>query len=99
MNNTNSENIHVVNNEAEGRFQAEVEGGLAFLQYVNSESRIVFTHTEVPPELEGKGLGSKLVKAALEHARSEKIKVVPQCPFVASYIREHPEYESLVSSE
>jgi uncharacterized protein len=91
-----SEDVDIVNNEAEGRFQAEVGGRLAFLQYNQTEGRMVLTHTEVPPELEGQGLGGKLVKAALEHARSTRATVVPQCPFAASYIRDHQEYQSLV---
>jgi predicted GNAT family acetyltransferase len=95
----NPENIAIINNEAEERFQAEVEGRLAFLQYDKSGGPMVLTHTEVPPELEGRGLGSKLVEAALEHARSARVKIVPQCPFVASYIKDHQEYESLVVSE
>jgi len=95
----NPDEIAIINNEAEGRFQAEAEGEMAFLQYNKSGGPMVLTHTEVPPELEGRGLGSKLVKAALEHARSTNVKVVPQCPFVASYIRDHQEYEPLVLPE
>lgn len=97
--NTSRENISIVNNEPEGRFQAEVDGKLAFLQYNESDGRMVLTHTEVPPELEGQGLGSKLVKAALEYARSEQLKVAPQCPFAAGYIRKHQEYASIVAQE
>lgn len=94
-----SEEIEVVNNEPEGRFQAEAGGKLAFLQYSETDGRMTLTHTEVPPELGGHGLGGKLARAALEHARSTGARVVPQCPFVASYIRKHPEYQSLVLSE
>jgi hypothetical protein len=53
-------------------------------------------HTEVPAELEGHGIGGRLAKAGLEFARQENLKVVPSCPFVAAYIRRHPEYLELV---
>jgi predicted GNAT family acetyltransferase len=57
---------------------------------------MVFTHTEVPPALEGHGIGGELAHAALEFARSQDWKVIAQCPFVADYIRRHQEYADLV---
>ncbi len=57
---------------------------------------IVFTHTEVPEALEGHGIAAKLAHTALEHARAQRLTVVPLCPFVASYIRRHAEYQGLV---
>ncbi|WP_371865854.1 GNAT family N-acetyltransferase [Dictyobacter kobayashii] len=58
---------------------------------------MVYLHTEVPPELEHHGLGSKLAQAALEEARTSHLSIVPECPFVAEYIQHHPEYQSLVA--
>ena len=60
------------------------------------DDRIVFTHTLVPHAIEGKGVGSKLIRAALDSARDQGLKVVPQCPFVAVYIDRHPEYRDLI---
>ena len=53
-------------------------------------------HTEVPPKYEGRGIGKELVQGVLEDIRRKKLKVVPQCPFVATYIRRHPEWMDLV---
>ena len=57
----------------------------------------MFTHTEVVPQFEGQGLGSRLAKFALDDVRRRGLQVVPVCTFVAGYIRRHPEYHDLVS--
>ena len=88
--------VRVENNETGQRFQIGSEEAVAFLQYELSNDEMALTHTEVAPELEGRGLAAKLARAALEHAREHGLKVVPVCSFVASYIRRHPEYEPLV---
>jgi predicted GNAT family acetyltransferase len=86
----------VVNDEKAQQFQIRAEGQLASIQYAYSNGSIVFVHTEVPPALEGRGIAGKLARAALEFARERKRSVIPRCPFVAAYIRKHPEYQSLV---
>ncbi len=83
----------VRNNPSGKRFEVEVDGHLAILEYDLDKGSIALVHTEVPSELEGRGLGSKLVKAALDYANSQGLKVIPQCPFVASYIERHKETE------
>ncbi len=88
--------VKVENEKAEKRFQAKVDGSLAILEYELDEQAMTLTHTRVPPELEGQGLGSKLAKAALDHARDKGLRVRPQCPFVARYIERHEEYRDLV---
>jgi predicted GNAT family acetyltransferase len=60
---------------------------------------IFFTHTEVPEQLAGRGLGSALAKAVLERARAEHWTVVARCPFIAKYVERHPEYQSLLRKE
>ena len=87
------------NNEAESRFELEVDGQLAMSAYHRRGDRIIFTHTEVPPQLEGKGIGKALATAALDYARSEGLKVVPRCPFIAAFIRRNPEYQDLVDED
>jgi len=87
----------VVNNKAHNRYEL-VDGHLAATYYKISGDVITFVHTEVPPELGGKGIGSKLVKAALEQVRSEGLKVVAECPFVKGYINKHPEYAALLQA-
>lgn len=95
----NTENVMVENNEAAKQFEAQVDGHVALLQYHYSKGSIVFTHTEVPSALEGRGLAGKLARTALEYAKTHQLTVIPLCPFVASYIRKHSEYQSLVHPE
>ena len=87
------------NNEAENRFEIDLDGKLAVSAYQRRGDKIIFTHTEVPPELEGQGIGNALATAALDYARSEGLKVVPRCPFISAFIRRHKEYQSLVDEE
>lgn len=91
--------IDVVDNPEESRFEARVNGQVAFVSYLRRGDTIFFTHTEVPKELEGHGLGSVLARAVLERARAEHWKVVARCPFIAKYIERHPEYQALVRRE
>lgn len=70
---------------------------LAVLEYKRERNHITYIHTGVPSEIEGHGIASQLAHTALEDARKEQLTVSPQCPFVASYIREHTEYLPLVS--
>lgn len=87
----------VSDNAPASRFEAHVDGKTAFLDYRRRPGEITLTHAETPPELEGRGIGSAVVRAALEFAREQKLKVVPQCPFTAWYIQQHREYLDLVS--
>ncbi len=87
----------VVNNATAHRFELEVDGHVAAAYYELKPGVITFTHTEVPKELGGKGVGSKLVKGALEQVRRDGLKVVPDCPFVKAYIEKHPEQADLLA--
>jgi predicted GNAT family acetyltransferase len=73
------------------RFELEVDGQVAFLQYERRPGAIVLAHTEVPQPFRGRGLASALAKAALEAARAEGLRVIAQCPFVRAYLRKRPE--------
>jgi predicted GNAT family acetyltransferase len=86
----------VVNNMAEHRFELTVDGHLAATYYEIDGRVITFVHTEVPKELGGKGIGSRLVKGALDQVRAQGLKVVAQCPFVKAYIEKHGEYADLL---
>jgi predicted GNAT family acetyltransferase len=92
----NSEEDKIINNEAAGRFDLEIEGQRASIYYERHPDNITFLRTYVHPELSGKGVGSRLAKAALDYAREEGLGVVPYCRFVSAYIRRHPEYQELV---
>lgn len=88
--------VAVNNNRQAQRYEIVVEGALAMIEYGLVDQSIVFTHTEVPRALEGRGIAQKMAQTALEDARAHQLLVVPLCPFVAKYIRRHPEYLDLV---
>jgi predicted GNAT family acetyltransferase len=82
------------------RFVIRVDGRRAgFTEYRRSPDAYAFTHTEIDPEFEGKGLGGTLIQAALAQARAEGAAVLPYCPFVQDYIRRHPAELDLVPAE
>ena len=84
-------------NPAEHRFEIDLgDGNLAVAQYMLSDGKIRFTHTEVPPTHQGRGIGSALVRFALASARRRHLKVIPICPFFAEYIKRHPEEQNLL---
>ena len=85
-------------NEAASRYEAEIEGQSVVLGYRLRGNQLTLVHTDVPKSLEGRGIGSALAKATLEDARVRGLEVVPECPFVAWYIRRHPEYLPLVEA-
>ena len=88
----------VRNNAELNRFELEVDGHLAVAYYRPSPGVITFTHTEVPPELGGRGVGSTLVQGALDQVRASGMKVVADCPFVKAWIGKHPEYKDLLQA-
>lgn len=87
----------VEDNRAEHEFELAVDGERAVAAYQLEGDTIVFTHTKVPQRLEGRGVGSKLVRGALDAARDRGLRVVPQCPFVKAYIERHSEYRDLLA--
>ena len=91
-----TENIEVVHNSQKHRFELTVDGNLAELDYILTGQIIIFTHTGVPPAIERRGLGSKLVKTGLEYAKENGLRVRSLCWFVSKYIRLHPEYLELL---
>ena len=86
----------VVDNKAQQRFELVVDGHLAVAFYKRDGDVITFIHTEVPAELGGRGVGSKLVQGALDQVRSAGRKVIAECPFVKAWIGKHSEYRDLL---
>ena len=80
---------------AHHRFVTEVDGHTAYVEYEPGDSAIAITHTIVPQEIGGRGIAAALVKAALDHARAQGLKVDPQCSYADVWMRRHPEYEPL----
>jgi predicted GNAT family acetyltransferase len=96
MSSSAPEETAVVHNPAASRFESRVGTQLAVADYTLEDGRIVFTHTYVPTALRGHGIAEKLVRAALEFARFEKRKVVPECSYVAAFIERHKEFQGLL---
>jgi uncharacterized protein len=80
-----------------GRFQAVVEGRLCVADYRAIDGVMAITHTEVPPALEGRGIGGALVQAALDHARAAGWKVRPLCSYARAYMQRHPDAAALLA--
>jgi predicted GNAT family acetyltransferase len=86
--------IEVINNPAENRFEAIIDGKMAMVEYQIAGKNMIFTHTEVPREFEGLGVGGKMAKFVLDYAYENGYKVQALCPFIAAYVRRHPEYQA-----
>jgi predicted GNAT family acetyltransferase len=86
----------IVDNKAHHRFELVVDGHLAAAHYKLDGNIITFVHTEVPPELSGRGVGSKLVQGALDQVRGSGLKVIAECPFVKAWIGKQDAYKDLL---
>jgi predicted GNAT family acetyltransferase len=86
----------IVNNSEKHRYELAVEGHIAATYYKIVDRVITFIHTEVPPELGGKGIGSKLIHGALDQVRADGLKVIAECPFVKAFIDKNPDYQDLL---
>jgi predicted GNAT family acetyltransferase len=84
--------FQVIDNADGNRFEIRIDGELAGKAYYRTQgSDIVFTHTEVESQFEGQGVGSKLANGALILAKDRGLAIVAQCPFIAAYLKKHPE--------
>jgi uncharacterized protein len=87
----------ITDNGAASRFEVRADGRLAQLQYRRNGNRFVLIHTEVPEQLEGRGLGGALVTAAIDRAARDGLTVVPLCPFAYGWLERHPDVASRVT--
>jgi predicted GNAT family acetyltransferase len=88
----------VSENTAQSRYELVVDGKLAIAEYQRKGDTLVFTHTLVPDEIGGRGVGTTLIRGALDSVRAQHLKIVPRCSFVAGFVQKHPEYSDLVSN-
>jgi len=88
--------IPLVKNDAEKQYQLTIDGYTAFIQFNETPHHITLVHTEVPPELEGKGAGTAIVEKTLEAIEQGGKTLVPLCPFVFAYIKRHPDWKRIV---
>ena len=94
------EEYTLINNVDKNQYEFQIGKYLPRIEYIKSTNgEIYFTHTEVPFGLQGKGIGSQLARKALEDVKAQGLRLIPLCPFVAKYIRRHPEWRSLVMKE
>jgi len=91
---TDAPRVH--DNIALHRYELETADGVAFLDYRRRDGIIVLVHTQVPEPLRGRNLASILARHALDAARAEGRRVVVRCPFVAAWVRRHPDYEDII---
>ena len=88
--------MEVTDNSAKNRFELNAGYHIAMAYYTLAPGIITFTHTEVPKELSGRGIGTKLARGALEQVQARGLKVVAQCPFIAAFIHKNPEFAGLL---
>ncbi len=94
-----NQEIEVRDNPAASRYEAHADGKIAEIAYERDSDLMIYLHTEVPKELEGRGIASQMAKYALDEAAAHHLKVVPLCSYMASYIKRHQEYLPLVVPE
>ena len=97
MESSASASIEIRHNAAARRFEATVDRLLCRCDYRMHGDTMMLVNTEVPPQLEGRGFASMLVRAAFEHARQNGLDVLPVCSYVAAWARRHPEVEPLLA--
>ncbi|MCU0952390.1 MAG: N-acetyltransferase [Burkholderiaceae bacterium] len=88
----------IVHNVAESRFEVRIDGWLCRCDYRHADDVMQLVHTEVAPAIEGRGIAARLVKAAVDHARANGLKVQPRCSYVRVYFQRHPEERDLLVS-
>lgn len=94
---TNAAEAPVVHNAPARRFEVTIDGKVAESKYLLAGDKFVIEHTEVPEELEGKGIAGRIVRTALDYARERKLRVLPLCPYAKAWIGRHPEYQDLLA--
>lgn len=93
------EKLVVTHNPAEARFETWIDGQLSKLDYMLDGDTIVMTHVGVYPEQRGQGVAGKLTQVALEYAKENSLRVIPMCPYIATYIHRNPQYIELTKQQ
>jgi len=93
----NKENSHtLIDNIEQNQYEFRIETFVPRIEYIKAKNNIYLTHTEVPRELENKGIGSSMVRQVFSVIEQEDLTLIPLCPFVAMYIKRHPKWKKLV---
>jgi uncharacterized protein len=91
--------VEVQHNPSQHRFEVHIDDQLAQLRYQRNGDVIAYTHTEVPPALEGQGIAGQMAKTALDYAKENNLKVLPLCPYVAKYVERHHDWDDILVRE
>ncbi len=91
--------MELTDNTEKKQFEMVTDGSTSRIEYMIMGNKIFLTHTEVPTELEGKGIGSKIIQLALEEIEKRNLKLIPLCPFVAKYLTKHPEWNRILAED
>ncbi|MEO0571895.1 MAG: GNAT family N-acetyltransferase [Bacteroidota bacterium] len=89
-------NYSLIDNTEKKRYELQLPEHTPFIEYIRAKDNIYLTHTEVPKGLEGQGIGSAMVRQALEDIKEKGLTLIPLCPFVALYLKRNPDYKTLV---
>ena len=93
------ENYELIDNEERHQYEFHIERYVPRIEYIKNKDGVIYlTHTEVPMELGGKGIGSQLVEKVLLDIEKKDLSLVPLCPFLAGYIQKHPDWKRIVMS-
>jgi predicted GNAT family acetyltransferase len=87
----------VRDNPDKKRYELAVDGGLVFSDYIRQGDKLLITHTETPPELQGRGLAGQLVRGMLTDVRAKGLKIVPLCSYIVDYFNRHPEERDVLA--
>lgn len=95
-----AEDFKLIDDEEKRQYEFRIDDKIAKMEYIKSNDREIYlTHTEVPPGLGGRGVGSQLAEKVLTDIERQGLRLVPLCPFVAGYIHKHPEWRRIVMRE
>jgi hypothetical protein len=94
----NDDDLQVRDNPAASRIEATVEGQTGYAEYQLNPGTITFTHTRVPENLRGRGIGTRLIETGLALARARGLEVLPVCPFFRAYMRTHADSQALLGA-
>ena len=92
-------NIPLVKNDAKKRFEIEVDGHFAFIDFKEPRNKIALIHTEAAPELAGTGAAAAVVEKTLHWIEENGKLLLPYCPYVFAYIKRHPEWKRIVDEK
>ena len=93
----NYDDVKLINNTEAHNFELFVDEQLSFIDYKMRDNKVYLIHTEVPAELQGKGVAEALVTKAFEYAEQHQLKVVPLCSYVQAFLKRHPEWNKIVA--